>query len=139
MVATESAENYLEAILVLSKEKPVVRSVDVSNHTGFRKSSISIAMKNLKAEGYITNYSVEGEGIEKKMVITLKYGANKARVINGIKRISKPGLRVYARANELPRVLNGLGIAIISTSEGMMTDREARKKHTGGEVVAYVW
>ena len=73
------------------------------------------------------------------MVVTLKYGANKAKVINGIKRISKPGLRVYAGANELPRVLNGLGIAIISTSEGMMTDRDARKKHTGGEVVAYVW
>ena len=93
----------------------------------------------LKEEGYIANYRVEGEGIEKKMVITLKYGANKAKVINGIKRISKPGLRVYAGANELPRVLNGLGIAIISTSEGMMTDRDARKKHTGGEVVAYVW
>ena len=93
----------------------------------------------LKEEGYIANYRVEGEGIEKKMVITLKYGANKAKVINGIKRISKPGLRVYAGANELPKVMNGLGIAIISTSEGMMTDRDARKKHTGGEVVAYVW
>ena len=102
------------------------------------KVKIEIA-RILKAEGYITNYSVEGEGIEKKMVITLKYGPNKTKIINGIKRISKPGLRVYAKANELPRVLNGLGIATISTSEGMMTDREARKKHTGGEVVAYVW
>ena len=102
------------------------------------KVKVEIA-RILKEEGYITNYRVEGEGIEKKMVVTLKYGANKAKVINGIKRISKPGLRVYAGANELPRVLNGLGIAIISTSEGMMTDRDARKKHTGGEVVAYVW
>ena len=81
----------------------------------------------------------EGDGIEKKLVVTLKYGANDEKVIKGIKRISKPGLRVYAKGDQLPKVLNGLGVAIISTSEGMMTDREARKKHVGGEVIAYVW
>lgn len=93
----------------------------------------------LKEEGYIANYSIAGEGVEKKMVVTLKYGPNKEKAISGIKRISKPGLRVYAKENSIPKVINGLGIAIISTSNGMMTDREARKQHVGGEVVAYVW
>ncbi|MBQ1468118.1 MAG: 30S ribosomal protein S8 [Solobacterium sp.] len=93
----------------------------------------------LKAEGYIDNYSVSGEGVEKKMTVVLKYGPNKEKVISGIKRISKPGLRVYAKNDAIPKVLNGMGIAIISTSSGMMTDREARMKHAGGEVIAYVW
>jgi small subunit ribosomal protein S8 len=93
----------------------------------------------LKSEGYIENYKTEGEGIEKKIVVTLKYGPKRTKVISGIKRISKPGLRVYAKGNEIPKVLNGLGVAIISTSNGMMTDKEARKAHVGGEVVAYVW
>ena len=93
----------------------------------------------LKEEGYITNYSVEGETAKEKVItITLKY-ANNAKVITGIKKISKPGLRVYAKGDNVPRVLNGLGIAIISTSHGLMTDRDARKQHVGGEVVAYVW
>ncbi|MGM9941322.1 MAG: 30S ribosomal protein S8 [Bulleidia sp.] len=96
-------------------------------------------VKILKKEGYIENYAVEGEGIEKKIVVTLKYGPRGEKVITGIKRISKPGLRVYAKGDNLPKVLNGLGVAIISTSNGMMTDREARKKHIGGEVIAYVW
>lgn len=94
----------------------------------------------LKEEGFITNYVVEGETAATKQIrVTLKYGYNNQKVINGIKRISKPGLRVYANSSELPRVLNGLGIAIISTSSGLMTDKDARKKHVGGEVVAYVW
>ena len=93
----------------------------------------------LKSEGYIENYATVGDGIEKKLVVTLRYGANEEKVIKGIKRISKPGLRVYAKGDQLPKVLNGLGVAIISTSEGMMTDRDARKKHVGGEVIAYVW
>jgi small subunit ribosomal protein S8 len=93
----------------------------------------------LKAEGYIQNYAVEGEGIEKKIVVTLKYASHGEKVITGIKRISKPGLRVYAQGDNIPKVLNGLGIAIISTSNGMMTDKEARKQHVGGEVIAYVW
>ena len=102
------------------------------------KMKIEIA-RILKEEGYITNYSVDGETAKEKVItITLKY-ANNAKVITGIKKISKPGLRVYAKGDNVPRVLNGLGIAIISTSHGLMTDRDARKQHVGGEVVAYVW
>lgn len=95
--------------------------------------------KILKEEGFITDYAVEGDGQFKELTITLKYTEDKQRVITGLRRISKPGLRVYAHADELPRVLNGLGIAIISTSNGVMTDREARKQHVGGEVLAYIW
>ena len=103
------------------------------------KMKLEIA-KILKEEGYITSYSVEGDTVANKTInIVLKYGPNKEKVITGIKRISKPGLRVYAKGDSVPRVLNGLGIAIISTSQGMMTDRDARKNHVGGEVVAYVW
>lgn len=102
------------------------------------KVKVEIA-RILKEEGYISKYEVSGEGIDKKMTIVLKYGADKRPVITGIKRISKPGLRVYTKGDNVPKVLNGLGIAIISTSNGMMTDKEARKQHTGGEVVAYVW
>lgn len=111
-----------------------METVDVAPYS---KVKVEIA-RILKSEGYIENYSTEGEGIEKKLVITLKY-ANGQGVISGIKRISKPGLRVYAKGNEVPKVLNGLGVAIISTSKGMITDKEARRNHIGGEVVAYVW
>ena len=102
------------------------------------KVKVEIA-RILKEEGYITKYEVSGEGIQKKMTVTLKYSGDKRPVITGIKRISKPGLRVYTKGENVPKVLNGLGIAIISTSNGMMTDKEARKQHAGGEVVAYVW
>ncbi|MBR3310778.1 MAG: 30S ribosomal protein S8 [Solobacterium sp.] len=112
-----------------------MKTVDVAPCS---KVKLEIA-KILKHEGYIDGYKVEGEGIEKKIVVTLKYGKNDEKVITGLKRISKPGLRVYAKGSQIPKVLNGLGIAIISTSEGMMTDRDARKKHVGGEVIAYVW
>jgi len=99
------------------------------------KEKLEIA-KILKEEGYITDYTVDAGNI----VITLKYGKNKSeKIITGLKRISKPGLRVYAQANELPRVLNGLGIAILTTSKGVMTDKKARELHIGGEVMAYVW
>ena len=101
------------------------------------KMKVEIA-RILKAEGYITDFAVEGDA-HKNIVVTLKYGKNDEKVITGLKRISKPGLRVYAQADKLPRVLNGLGIAIISTSKGLMTDRDARKAQLGGEVVAYVW
>ena len=87
----------------------------------------------LKDEGFIEEFSV------KDNILTLKYGQKKERVITGLKRISKPGLRVYANAEKLPKVLNGLGIAIISTPKGVMTDKEARKNNVGGEVIAYVW
>lgn len=92
----------------------------------------------LKNEGYISEYEKTEDGKQGVIKVTLKY-VNKERVIKGIKRISKPGLRVYAKSTELPQVLNGLGIAIISTSNGVMTDREARKNKLGGEVIAFVW
>lgn len=93
----------------------------------------------LVAEGYVKSYTVVEDGVQKIIRIQLKYGAGKQRVIVGIKRISRPGLRVYARRDEIPKVLGGLGIAILSTSRGVMTDREARKLGIGGEVLAYVW
>ena len=101
------------------------------------KEKLEIA-RILKEEGYITDFTVEGED-RKNIVVTLKYGKNDEKAITGLKRISKPGLRVYAQADKLPRVLNGLGIAILSTSKGVMTDKEAKAKHVGGEVLAYVW
>ena len=103
------------------------------------KVKVEIA-RILKQEGYIVDYSVEGETAKDKTItITLKYGPEKQKVITGLKRISKPGLRVYAQANDVPRVLNGLGTAIISTNQGVITDKEARKAGVGGEVLAYVW
>ena len=89
-------------------------------------------------EGYISDLKVEGD-LKKVLTLTLKYSANGERVISGLKRISKPSLRVQVKAEDLPRVLNGLGIAIISTSQGIMTDKQARAKNIGGEVIAYVW
>ena len=93
----------------------------------------------LKEEGYITNFKLEKNEVQNILTLTLKYGNNKERVITGLKRISKPGLRVYAKAEDIPYVLNGLGIAIISTPKGIMTDKLARKNNVGGEVIAYVW
>ena len=93
----------------------------------------------LKDEGFIADYSVEKNDVQNILTLTLKYGKNKERVITGLKRISKPGLRVYANAEEVPYVLNGLGIAIISTSIGVMTVKEARRNSIGGEVIAYIW
>ncbi len=101
------------------------------------KEKIEIA-RILKEEGFILNYSVNGD-VKKTMTVELKYGPNREKIISGLKRISKPGLRVYAKANDLPRVLNGLGVAIISTSSGLMVDRDARKNNVGGEVIAYIW
>ncbi len=92
----------------------------------------------LKEEGFIVDFAVEGD-VKKVLTITLKYGYKGARAISGLKKISKPGLRVTVPADKLPRVLNGLGIAVISTSKGVMTDKEARKNGVGGEVIAYVW
>ena len=98
------------------------------------KMKVEIA-KILDSEGFIEKYTVK----DNILTLTLKYGQNKERVITGLKRISKPGLRVYAGSDELPRVLNGLGIAIISTPKGVMTDKLARKNNVGGEVIAYIW
>ena len=93
----------------------------------------------LKREGYIADYTYTKDIKGDKLSLTLKYGDKKERVITGLKRISKSGLRIYAKSDEIPRVLNGLGIAIISTSKGLMTDKEARASKLGGEVLAYIW
>ena len=93
----------------------------------------------LKEEGYITDFDVIEDDKQGMIKVTMKYGANKERVISGIKKISKPGLKVYAKANDVPKVLGGLGIAIISTSKGIVSDKEARKLGVGGEVIAYIW
>ena len=102
------------------------------------KMKIEIA-KILKNEGFIEDVKVSKDDVGGTIDLTLKYGPNKERVITGLKRISKPGLRVYAKNTDIPKVLNGLGIAIISTSKGLMTDKEARKNNLGGEVLAYIW
>ena len=102
------------------------------------KMKTAIAEILLK-EGFIKAYDIKEEGSFSTIVITLKYGANNEKIITGLKRISKPGLRVYAGAEELPKVLGGLGIAIISTNKGLLTDKEARKQNVGGEVLAFVW
>ena len=109
-----------------------MRSKEVSMPTS--KMKVEIA-KILDSEGFIENYTVK----DNTLTLTLKYASNKERVITGLKRISKPGLRVYAGADEIPSVLNGLGIAIISTPKGVMTDKLARKNNVGGEVIAYIW
>ncbi len=120
-----------------------IRNGNTAKHT-----TVDVPSSNMKKaiadiltkEGYIKGYEVMEDGVKSSMRVTLKYGETKnEKVITGIKRISKPGLRVFAGKEELPSVLGGLGIAIISTSQGLMTDKEARKKGTGGEVIAFVW
>ena len=93
----------------------------------------------LKREGFIADWKHEEARVGQTLTLELKYGANRERSISGVKRVSKPGLRVYARSNEIPQVLGGLGVAILSTSSGLLTDREAEQKGVGGEVLAYVW
>ena len=119
----------------------------IRNANAMRYTNVSVPASNLKIEvarilkeeGYIEDYKIVKEDVQGTIELTLKYGDKKERVITGLKRISKPGLRVYAKSNEIPKVLNGLGIAIISTSKGIMTDKEARKQNLGGEVLAYIW
>ena len=119
-----------------------IRNAMVARHNtvDIPKSNVKQAIAQLLLdEGYIKGVEVIDAVPQGTIRITLKYGANKERIISGLRRISKPGLRVYARAEELPRVLGGMGIAIVSTSKGIMTDKEARANHVGGEVLAYVW
>jgi len=96
-------------------------------------------LKILAVEGFIASYEAEGEGIDRVFRVALKYGTKRERTITGLKRVSKPGRRIYARRDSLPRVLGGLGVAILSTSQGVMTDRDAARRGIGGEVLAYVW
>ncbi|MEG1548567.1 MAG: 30S ribosomal protein S8 [Clostridia bacterium] len=119
-----------------------IRNALVAKHTEVNvpDSTVKKAIAEiLLSEGYIKGFDIREDGIAKYIHIDLKYGANRQRVITGLKRISKPGLRVYARKDKIPKVLNGLGIAVISTSRGIMTDREARRQGVGGEVLAYIW
>ena len=120
-----------------------IRNANTAKHdtVDVPSSKMKLAIAQiLQDEGYIRKYEVVDDGAFKSIHITLKYGADKTeKIITGIKRISKPGLRVYAGKDELPRVLGGLGIAIISTHQGILTDKEARKQGVGGEVLAFVW
>lgn len=120
-----------------------IRNANTAKHdtVDVPSSKMKEAIANiLTNEGYIAGYTIEEDGVKKTMHITLKYGVDKnEKVISGIKRISKPGLRVYANRDELPRVLGGMGTAIVSTNKGVITDKEARKLGVGGEVIAYVW
>ena len=119
----------------------------IRNANAAKHDTVKVPASNMKKaiaqilvdEGYIKSYKVEDDGKQGMIHITLKYGANKEKVISGLQRVSKPGLRVYAGRDELPRVLKGLGIAIVSTSKGIMTDKKARAERIGGEVLAFVW
>lgn len=112
-----------------------------------KKETVEVPASNIKksiaeillSEGYVKDVQLAEDGVQGKLVITLKYGPKKERVISGLKRVSKPGLRVYAACEDIPKVLGGLGIAILSTSKGIMTDKQARATNNGGEVLAYVW
>ncbi|APP10722.1 30S ribosomal protein S8 [Lactobacillus delbrueckii subsp. bulgaricus] len=132
MVLTDPIADFLTRIRNANMAKHDSVEIPASN---IKKSLTEI----LKQEGFIRDYEVTEDGKQGVIKITLKYGPNGERVISGLKRISKPGLRNYVSADNLPKVLNGLGIAIVSTSAGVLTDKEAREKNVGGEVIAYVW
>jgi small subunit ribosomal protein S8 len=119
-----------------------IRNANSSKHESviIPKSNVKKAIAQiLLDEGYIKSYEVEEDGKQGNIKIALKYGEGKSRIISGLRRVSKPGLRIYASSTDLPKVMNGLGIAIISTSKGVMTDKAARKAGIGGEVLAFVW
>ncbi|HZX49479.1 MAG TPA: 30S ribosomal protein S8 [Nitrospirota bacterium] len=119
----------------------------IRNASNQKHSDVDIPMSKLKLEmarilresGFIVNYSVDGEGKDKKISVRLKYSRNDVPTITGLKRISKPGCRVYVGKDEVPRVIGGIGIAILSTSRGLLSDKEARKDKVGGEVLCYIW
>ena len=119
----------------------------IRNASSAKHDSVEIPASNMKKaivqilvdEGYVKNYTVVDDGKQGIIKVNLKYGEGKTSAINGLRRVSKPGLRIYSNAEELPRVLKGLGIAIVSTSRGIMTDRQARKENVGGEVLAFIW
>ena len=132
MAVTDPIADYLTRI----------RNANMVRHESLEvpasKTKLEIA-NILKAEGFIKNFDYTSDDKQGVIRVFLKYGPNNERVITGLKRISKPGLRVYAKTGDIPKVLNGLGIAIVSTSEGVITDKEARAKNIGGEVLAYIW
>ena len=132
MVMTDPIADMLTRIRNANKMRHETVDMPASNV----KTAILTVLKN---EGFITDFTTKTENNKSVTTVTLKYTEGNERVIKGLKRISKPGLRVYASHEELPKVLNGLGIAVISTSKGVMTDKEARKNQIGGEVLAYVW
>ena len=119
----------------------------IRNANNAKHDTVDVPASNMKKsiaqilleEGYIKNFQLIDNGTQGVIRVTLKYGAGKEKVISGLRRVSKPGLRVYAGADELPKVLRGLGIAIVSPSKGVMTDKKAREAHVGGEVLAFVW
>lgn len=119
----------------------------IRNANNAKHDTVDVPASNMKKsiaqilleEGYIKNFQLIDNGTQGVIRVTLKYGAGKEKVISGLRRVSKPGLRVYPGADELPKVLRGLGIAIVSTSKGVMTDKKAREAHVGGEVLAFVW
>ena len=119
----------------------------IRNANSAKHDTVKVPASNMKKaiaqilvdEGYIQNYKVEDDGKQGMITITLKYGANKSQVITGLRRVSKPGLRMYTNCEDIPQVMKGLGIAILSTPKGVMTDRDARKAHVGGEILAFVW
>ena len=132
MVMTDPIADYLTRIRNANMAKHDSVEIPASNI----KKSIS---EILKREGFIRDYEVADDNKQGVIKVFLKYGPNGERVISGLKRISKPGLRNYVGAEDLPKVINGLGIAIVSTSAGVITDKEARQKNVGGEVIAYIW
>ena len=119
----------------------------IRNASAAKHDTVDVPASNMKKaivqilvdEGYLKSFTVVDDGKKGIIRITLKYGENKTQVISGLKRVSKPGLRIYTSCEEMPQVMKGLGIAILSTSKGIMTDRQARKEHVGGEVLAFVW
>ena len=132
MVMTDPIADLLTRVRNANAVKHEVVEVPSSN---VKKAIANILLQ----EGYIKGLEEYNDGVVPMLKISLKYGADKERVITGLKRISKPGLRVYCKKDEVPKVLNGLGVAVISTSNGLLVDREARKAELGGEVVCYVW
>jgi len=132
MLVTDPIADMLTRIRNANTERHEKVNIPSSN---MKKAIANILLK----EGYIKNVENVDDGGQGMIKVTLKYGADKQKVLTGLKRVSKPGLRVYAAKDELPRVLKGLGIAIISTSKGIMTDKEARQNNVGGEVLAFIW
>ena len=132
MQITDTIGDLLTRIRNASKAKHDSVEIPASN---MKKSICQILLD----EGYIKNFSVADDGKQGMIKVTLKYGEGKVSAISGLRRVSKPGLRIYSNVEDMPRVMKGLGIAIISTSKGVMTDRQARKENVGGEVLAFIW